>query len=101
MSLRCFLPGDEALESMDFEPCTISSTSATLVGKLLDDSLVKLVAWYDDEWDFSILFCDLVKHVANVGERFGHEECRLVRQQVGLLLPCCGPDQCIAKVDGA
>jgi len=57
---------DEALVSTDFETCTISSTFDSKAGIMLDDTFVKLVAWYDNEWGYSCRVVDLIKHMAKV-----------------------------------
>merc|ERR1711978_514232 len=57
---------NEALVSTDFETCTISSTFDAKAGIMLDDTFVKLVAWYDNEWGYSCRVVDLIKHMANV-----------------------------------
>merc|ERR1719436_614095 len=57
---------DEALVSTDFETCTISSTFDAKAGIMLDDTFVKLVAWYDNEWGYSCRVVDLIKHMAKV-----------------------------------
>eukprot|EP00449_Zooxanthella_nutricula_P032418 CAMPEP_0198488760 /NCGR_PEP_ID=MMETSP1462-20131121/976_1 /TAXON_ID=1333877 /ORGANISM="Brandtodinium nutriculum, Strain RCC3387" /LENGTH=53 /DNA_ID=CAMNT_0044217233 /DNA_START=21 /DNA_END=179 /DNA_ORIENTATION=+ len=44
---------DQPLVSTDFETCTISSTFDAKAGIMLDDTFVKLVAWYDNEWGYS------------------------------------------------
>merc|ERR1719473_1709146 len=57
---------DESLVSTDFETCTISSTFDAKAGIMLDDTFVKLVAWYDNEWGYSCRVVDLIKHMAKV-----------------------------------
>merc|ERR1712014_544861 len=57
---------DEPLVSTDFETCTISSTFDSKAGIMLDDTFVKLVAWYDNEWGYSCRVVDLIKHMAKV-----------------------------------
>merc|ERR1711972_997728 len=57
---------DESLVSTDFETCTISCTFDAKAGIMLDDTFVKLVAWYDNEWGYSCRVVDLIKHMAKV-----------------------------------
>merc|ERR1719513_493430 len=57
---------DQPLVSTDFETCTISSTFDAKAGIMLDDTFVKLVAWYDNEWGYSCRVVDLIKHMAKV-----------------------------------
>merc|ERR1712203_593827 len=57
---------DEALVSTDFETCTISSTFDAKAGIMLDETFVKVVAWYDNEWGYSCRIVDLIKHMAKV-----------------------------------
>merc|ERR1712203_1203208 len=57
---------DEALVSTDFEACTISSTFDSKAGIMLDETFVKVVAWYDNEWGYSCRVVDLIKHMAKV-----------------------------------
>merc|ERR1711972_569120 len=57
---------DESLVSTDFETCTISSTFDSKAGIMLDDTFVKVVAWYDNEWGYSCRVVDLIKHMAKV-----------------------------------
>ncbi|CAK0869261.1 unnamed protein product, partial [Prorocentrum cordatum] len=57
---------DEALVSTDFETCPISSTFDSKAGIMLDPTVVKLVAWYDNEWGYACRVVDLIKHMAKV-----------------------------------
>merc|ERR1712174_180306 len=57
---------DESLVSTDFETCTISSTFDSEAGIMLDDTFVKVVAWYDNEWGYSCRVVDLIKYMAKV-----------------------------------
>lgn len=44
---------DEPLVSMDFNHTTVSSTYDAGLTKVIDGKLVKVLAWYDNEWGFS------------------------------------------------
>merc|ERR1719454_1696229 len=55
-----------SLGSTDFETCTISSTFDSKAGIMLDETFVKVVAWYDNEWGYSCRVVDLIKHMAKV-----------------------------------
>merc|ERR1719436_1614197 len=57
---------DEPLVSTDFETCPISSTFDAKAGIMLDETFVKVVAWYDNEWGYSCRVVDLIKHMAKV-----------------------------------
>merc|ERR1712228_316600 len=67
MGMKGFLGyTDESLVSTDFETCTISSTFDSKAGIMLDETFVKVVAWYDNEWGYSCRVVDLIKHMAKV-----------------------------------
>jgi len=55
---------DEAVVSTDFETWPISSTFDAKAGIMLDNTFVKLVTWYDNEWGYSNRVVDLIKHMA-------------------------------------
>ena len=55
---------DEPLVSCDFMGDRRSGIVDLLSTKVLDGTLVKVVAWYDNEWGYSCRLVDLIKHVA-------------------------------------
>jgi glyceraldehyde 3-phosphate dehydrogenase len=55
---------DEPLVSADFMGDRHSGIIDLLSTKVIDGSLVKVIAWYDNEWGYSCRLVDLVKHVA-------------------------------------
>ena len=55
---------DEPLVSCDFLGDRRSGIIDLLSTKVLDGTLVKVIAWYDNEWGYSCRLVDLVKHVA-------------------------------------
>jgi glyceraldehyde 3-phosphate dehydrogenase len=59
---------DEPLVSMDFKGDTRSAIVDAQSTMVIGDELVKVVAWYDNEWGYSCRIADLV---AFVGERMG------------------------------
>ena len=44
---------DEPLVSSDYNGCPASATVDSLETTVLDDHLVRVIAWYDNEWGFS------------------------------------------------
>jgi glyceraldehyde 3-phosphate dehydrogenase len=52
---------DEQLVATDFRDEANTSTFDALAGIALDDTFVKVVAWYDNEWGYSCKVLDLVK----------------------------------------
>jgi len=55
---------DEPLVSCDFMGDRRSGIIDLLSTKVIDGNLVKVIAWYDNEWGYSCRLVDLVKHVA-------------------------------------
>jgi glyceraldehyde 3-phosphate dehydrogenase len=62
---------DEPLVSMDFKGDSRSSIVDALSTMVIGEQLVKVVAWYDNEWGYSCRVADLV---AYVGSRLGAGE---------------------------
>ena len=58
---------DEPLVSSDFKTTDVSSTVDSLLTMVMDGNLVKVIAWYDNEWGYSMRIIDLVKFVASKG----------------------------------
>lgn len=52
---------DEPLVSIDFNHNAASSTYDASLTKVIDGTLVKVVAWYDNEWGFSNRMLDVAK----------------------------------------
>ncbi len=55
------------LVSVDYNGCQNSSTVDGLSTMVIEDSMVKVVAWYDNEWGYSNRVVDLVKYIAGKG----------------------------------
>ena len=58
---------DEPLVSIDFTGNPASSIFDSLSTKVLDNRLVKVLSWYDNEWGFSNRVLDLMDHVVAKG----------------------------------
>lgn len=56
---------DRPLVSMDFKGNTHSSIVDALMTLVLKDRIVKVVAWYDNEWGYSCRMADLAAYVAS------------------------------------
>ncbi len=54
---------DEPLVSIDFLGSSASSTIDGLSTKVLDNKMVKIISWYDNEWGFSCRMVDLIKKI--------------------------------------
>ena len=54
---------DEPLVSVDYLGNPASSTVDGLSTKVLDNRMVKVISWYDNEWGFSCRMVDLIKKV--------------------------------------
>ncbi len=58
---------DEPLVSMDFKGNPASSIFDSLSTMVLGGSMVKVLAWYDNEWGYSCRLADLTAYVAGKG----------------------------------
>jgi len=58
---------DEPLVSIDFVGNPASSIFDSLCTKVIDKRLVKVLAWYDNEWGFSVRVLDLIDFIAKKG----------------------------------
>jgi glyceraldehyde 3-phosphate dehydrogenase len=58
---------DEPLVSIDLNHDPASSTVALDQSKVMDGTLVRVLAWYDNEWGFSNRMVDLARFVAKKG----------------------------------
>lgn len=57
---------DEDVVSSDFYTDPRTSIFDAKAGIMLNETFVKLVSWYDNEWGYSNKLCDLIKHMAVV-----------------------------------
>jgi glyceraldehyde 3-phosphate dehydrogenase len=55
---------DEPLVSVDFMANSNSAIVDGLFTRITDDNLVKVLAWYDNEWGYSCRMIDLVKYIS-------------------------------------
>jgi glyceraldehyde 3-phosphate dehydrogenase len=53
--------------SVDYQGNAYSSIVDGLSTKVIDKRLVKVLAWYDNEWGYSSRVCDLLKLIVNKG----------------------------------
>ncbi len=58
---------EEELVSMDFKGNPASSIIDSLSTMVMDDNMVKVIAWYDNEWGYSCRLADLAAFVASKG----------------------------------
>jgi glyceraldehyde-3-phosphate dehydrogenase (NADP+) (phosphorylating) len=56
---------DEPLVSVDFRCSDVSSTVDSSLTMVMGDDMVKVIAWYDNEWGYSQRVVDLADLVAN------------------------------------
>jgi len=59
------LYSEEELVSKDYTGCQYSSIVDAGFTKVIDGNLVKVVAWYDNEWGYSCRVRDLIKYMAD------------------------------------
>ena len=58
---------DEELVSSDFKTTDVSSTIDSKLTMVMDNNMVKVIVWYDNEWGYSMRIIDLVAFVASKG----------------------------------
>ena len=58
---------DKPLVSSDFKGNPASAIFDALSTMVIDDSLIKVLAWYDNEWGYSCRIADLALHIVNKG----------------------------------
>jgi len=58
---------EQPLVSVDFQGNSFSSIVDGLATKVIDKKLVKVLAWYDNEWGYSSRVCDLLKLIVKKG----------------------------------
>lgn len=58
---------EDEVVSSDFNHCSISSVFDANASIALNDTFVKLVSWYDNEWGYSNRVVDLLKFIAGQG----------------------------------
>ena len=58
---------EEPLVSTDFNNCPASSTIDALSTMVIDEKMVKVLSWYDNEWGYSSRVVDLAVYVASRG----------------------------------
>ncbi|MGB3788624.1 MAG: type I glyceraldehyde-3-phosphate dehydrogenase [Phormidesmis sp.] len=59
---------DEPLVSVDFRKTNVSATIDSELSLVMDGDLVKVIAWYDNEWGYSQRVVDLAELVASKWE---------------------------------
>jgi glyceraldehyde 3-phosphate dehydrogenase len=55
---------DEPLVSVDFMANPHSAIVDSLFTRITDDNLLKVLAWYDNEWGYSCRMIDLIKYIS-------------------------------------
>jgi glyceraldehyde 3-phosphate dehydrogenase len=58
---------DEPLVSSDFKGNPSSAIFDALSTMVIDDNLIKVLAWYDNEWGYSCRLADLVVYIIRKG----------------------------------
>jgi glyceraldehyde 3-phosphate dehydrogenase len=54
---------EEPLVSMDFNHNPHSAIVDASLTNVVDKRLVKVIAWYDNEWGYACRACDLIAHI--------------------------------------
>lgn len=58
---------EEPLVSSDFRGTNVSSTVDASLTMVVDGNILKVIAWYDNEWGYSCRIADLAAYVASKG----------------------------------
>jgi len=58
---------DEPLVSSDFKGNPASAIFDALSTMVIDSNLIKVLAWYDNEWGYSCRLADLISYIVNKG----------------------------------
>ncbi|MFQ6672963.1 MAG: type I glyceraldehyde-3-phosphate dehydrogenase, partial [Candidatus Tectimicrobiota bacterium] len=58
---------EEPLVSIDFNGDPRSSIVDAESTRVIDKKMVKVLAWYDNEWAYSVRVVDLLEHIAAQG----------------------------------
>jgi glyceraldehyde 3-phosphate dehydrogenase len=67
-TMKGFLGVEDApLVSVDYKGDSRSSVVDSLSTKVMGDNLLKVVAWYDNEWGYSCRVADLINYMASKG----------------------------------
>ncbi|MEM6598450.1 MAG: type I glyceraldehyde-3-phosphate dehydrogenase [Cyanobacteria bacterium P01_D01_bin.36] len=59
---------DEPLVSVDFRKTNVSATIDSQLSLVMDGDMIKVIAWYDNEWGYSQRVVDLAELVASTWE---------------------------------
>ena len=51
--------------SIDFNHCPVSSTVDSTLTKMIGGNMLKVIAWYDNEWGYSNRVVDLIKYMVS------------------------------------
>ena len=56
---------EKPLVSIDFNGSSVSGTVDALSTMVIEDNMVQVIAWYDNEWGYSCRVVDLAKYVGD------------------------------------
>mmetsp|Transcript_134697 Transcript_134697/g.336096 ORF Transcript_134697/g.336096 Transcript_134697/m.336096 type:complete len:785 (-) Transcript_134697:57-2411(-) len=78
---------DDEVVSMDFATCKQSSIFDIKAGIALNDTFVKLVAWYDNEWGYSNRMVDLALYMSKRDKAVGPCSALIEKLQADFQVP--------------
>ncbi|QXM05527.1 type I glyceraldehyde-3-phosphate dehydrogenase [Crassaminicella indica] len=67
---------DEPLVSIDYKKDYRSSIVDGLSTAVVGENMIKIVAWYDNEWGYSNRVIDLAEYIGEIGFGYKHNECK-------------------------